>query len=159
MTRSAAIATLALLVLLGRPAAFGQERWLTYRNERFGVAADYPDVFAIRDEPPANGDGQRFRTRDGRAELAISGAYNVLNETPRRMMESWREAGTTYTLAVADARSFTLSGTRDGRISYIRCRLSDREHGTFGCLDLKYPRSEARSWDAAVERMARSLRF
>lgn len=151
-----AVAILAPLLAAGAAPA---EEWRTYRNPRFGVAVDYPDSFSVLDRPPENGDGQVFRTPDGRASLTVSGQYNVLGETPREMMESRQEPGTRYTVAQAGPRDYTLSGAKAGRISYVRCRLSDRDRDTVGCFEIAYPAEDARSWDAAVGRLARSLRF
>src|SRR5262245_19108145 len=68
---------------LASAVAAAEERWSTYGNARFGVFADYPSsLFTVEDAPPESGDGQRFRTADGRAELAIYGSYIIGNETP-----------------------------------------------------------------------------
>ena len=71
--------------------AFAQA-WLTYANDRFGATIDYPPVFSVRAEPPANGDGQRFLTADRTASLAAFGVYNVSHAPPRQKHESRREA-------------------------------------------------------------------
>lgn len=74
-----------LLSALGAAAlAFAEDGpWATYRNARYGTTAEYPaHLFAVRDVPPANGDGQGFRTEDGRATLLIYGARNAENDTP-----------------------------------------------------------------------------
>lgn len=151
---------LALLALLGCSAALGEdERWTTYRNDRFGTTVDYPDTFVLLDPPPANGDGRTFRTRDRRGTLRVFGRYNVPVETPRAMMESRREDGAVYTVQSADASSFTLSFVKGGQITYARCRLSPQASEVVGCAELEYPEADVRRWDGIVGRLARSLRF
>lgn len=161
MTMTGRSILLALLAVLGcSPAALGEdERWTTYRNDRFGTTVDYPDLFALLDRPPDNGDGQVFRTRDRRATLTVFGRYNVLGETPREMMEGRREAGAVYTVQNADASGYTLSFAHAGQIVYARCRLSPRDPEIVGCAELDYPEADARRWDGIVGRLARSLRF
>lgn len=134
------------------------EAWRTYVNDRFGATASYPERFSVRDEPPANGDGQRFRTADSRATLAVFGFIDGLEETPKQIMESRRNADVTYTLADARAASFTLSGRRGDRITYQRCLRSTRDKSIFVCIDLDYPASELAAYDPIVKRIAGSLR-
>lgn len=131
----------------------------TYVNERFGVAVDYPDILEVRDPPPANGDGQTFWTRDGRARLSVFGFLNADRETPRQLMEARRQPGTDYSYAQAARGWFVLSGTRRGRISYLRCLIGGKGADVVGCLDLEYPAAEAAAWHTAIGRMSRSLRL
>ena len=119
---------------------------------------DYPPVFSVRAEPPANSDGQRFFTADRRATLAVFGFYNVLNETARQMLDARRDAGTSYSYAAATADSFALSGTKAGRISYLRCIRSRFAREVVQCAELEYPEAEASRWSGIVTRVSRSLR-
>ena len=78
--RSACNLALALIVgfCAWSTAAAAQEHWATYTNPRFGTTTDYPsDLFTVQDPPAENGDGQTFRTADGRAELSIYGTNNL----------------------------------------------------------------------------------
>lgn len=136
--------------------ALARAGWLTYANERFGTTADYPDIFSRRNRPPENGDGQGFRTEDGRAELRVYGSFNVENQTPRELMIANREPGVAYSYAAATARGFAQSGTRGSRIVYQRCALSD---DILGCVVLTYPQDEKAEWDVIVTRVSGSLRF
>ena len=54
-------------------AMAAEASWRTYLNPRFGVAVDYPPIFTRKDPPPANGDGQTFRTQRGEAVLKVFG--------------------------------------------------------------------------------------
>lgn len=139
------------------PAAVA-DGWSTYANARFGAVVDYPDRFSVRDAPPENGDGQRFFTRDRRAQMAVYGSYKVDGETMRELMDSARQAGVAYTFADVRPDSYALSGTRGARILYQRCIRSRHERGIVNCVDLEYPAAEAGAWDAIVTRISRSLR-
>lgn len=155
MRRTRLVILPAALAAAMATAALAQA-WLTYANDRFGATVDYPPIFSVRAEPPANGDGQRFLTRDETASLAVYGFFNVLKETPRQMLESRREAGVAYTYTAAERDSFVLSGTRGDRILYERCVRAGSD--IVNCVDVEYPRAEVRQWDAIVTRISRSLR-
>jgi hypothetical protein len=58
-------------LIVASSATRAQSDWNTYANPRFGVAADYPSIFSVRDPEPENGDGQSFHTPQGDAELKI----------------------------------------------------------------------------------------
>ena len=100
-----------------------QGRWATYSNPRFGTTADYPaDLFAVQDPPPENGDGATFRTADGRAQLAIYGAYNVDSDTPASYVAKYEELkSATYQRVTAGF--YAVSGTNGADIYYDRCNF------------------------------------
>ncbi|TDR88247.1 hypothetical protein [Enterovirga rhinocerotis] len=148
----------AALLPLCTPLPARAEAWQRYVNERFGAAVEYPERFSVQLEPPANGDGQRFRTADGRAELAVFGFYNALEETPKAMTTSRRRDGMAYSYVAATADSFVLSGRKEGRIGYERCLRSRQDRTIFVCFDITYPDAEAGAYDPIVSRISRSLR-
>lgn len=147
---------LAALVVASQAAA--AEAWRTYANPRFGATVDYPALFAIEDEPPANGDGQRFFTSDRRARLAVYGFNNASGSTPAQIMASSRKDGVAYSYADGRPDSYVLSGTRGDRIVYERCLRSRVDRTIFNCVDLEYPAAEQPAWGPIVTRISRSLR-
>lgn len=153
MTR---ILIVALAMCVAAPVT--AQAWLTYANDRFGAAVDYPPEFSVADAPPENSDGQRFFTADRRASLAVYGFFDVEHAGMTTLREQYREPGTTYSYAVANATGFVLSGTRGDRIVYLRCIRSSVSADIFNCADLAYPAAEARHWDPIVTRISRSLR-
>jgi hypothetical protein len=150
----------AALTLAAATTATAKERWETYANPRFGTSADYPaDLFTQLDAPPDNGDGQRFHTADGSAELAIYGAWNADNDTPKSYVENYVEedgAGISYR-QITD-RFFVVSGTKDGKIFYQRCNFLTQPDAVVHCFEISYPEQEKEKWDAIVARVSRSLR-
>ena len=148
----------ALLAILATLPAAAEEVWKTYVNDRFGTVVEYPDIFADLDRPPDNSDGQTFRTGDRSARLAAYGFYNVEEETMRQLMLRQKQDGVSYSYSAATRGAFTLSGTRAGRVFYTRCIVSAQSSDTVNCVELEYPESEVRRWDAIVARVSRSLR-
>jgi hypothetical protein len=152
-----ACAAAAILLVAG--SAWAQDfdtGWRTYVNARFGVASDYPDVFSVRDAEPANGDGQTFRTADGEAKLTIYGSYNVDKLSAGELMQAYKTAGVDYSYSQSARNWFVLSGTKAGRIGYLRCNLARSD--VVGCFDIEYPSADSAKWAPVVERLGRSLR-
>lgn len=152
--------TLAILALAFTCAAMAKERWTTYSNPRFGTSAEYPaDLFSVLDAPPENGDGQRFHTADGRAELAIYGAWNANEDTPKSYVETIVDvAGAGVTYKQITDHFFVASGTKDGKIFYERCNFLTRPDAVMHCFHISYPAHEKTEWDKIVSRLSRSLR-
>jgi len=155
---------LVLMSLLGvwglSTAAQTKERWATYSNPRFGTTADYPaSLFTRYAPPPENGDGQTFRTADGRAQLSIYGAYNVGHDTPQSYLDKYLDIqGTVVALKRATARYYVVSGTRGDKIFYERCNFPPRHEDVVDCLTITYPAADKTAWDAVVARVSQSLR-
>ena len=81
-----------ILAIAGMVAVNAQAQdsnWRTYVNERFGSKIEYPANIFSPEPPPDNGDGRRFKSRDG-AEFTISGGYNVIPETLQSLETSLR---------------------------------------------------------------------
>ncbi|MBL6854137.1 MAG: hypothetical protein ISS15_10870 [Alphaproteobacteria bacterium] len=121
----------------------------SYTNDRFGYTLTYPDnTFAPQPEAE-NGDGRHFTALHGRADLAVWGGYNALNQSPSDI------AGETAANCTSDAAPYRLVKptvvvvsclTRDGvvyRKTYIR-------GDTLTSFQLTYPASEKARWDAMI---------
>jgi hypothetical protein len=152
----------AIAFSIGACASIGfaaaQERWATYTNARFGTTADYPaDIFDVRERPPENGDGQSFRRKDDRARLSIYGHYNVEADTSKSYLEKYvNQQGVSYRRVTA--RSYIISGTREGDIFYERCNFPENRDGIINCVSVNYPAQEKTAWDPIITRLSKSLR-
>jgi hypothetical protein len=113
----------------------------------------------VLDPPPENGDGQGFRTSDGRAQLSIYGAWNVERVTPETYVDNYADlAGASVTYKRVTHRFYVISGTREGKIFYDRCNFSPDPGGIIDCLSISYPEQEKTEWNPIVSRLSRSLR-
>jgi hypothetical protein len=129
----------------------------TYVNERFGTSATFPDeIFVDQQEPPANGDGLRWLAKDG-ASVAIYGAYNVLDDTPKTLVESGSALpGRTVTYAKTGRNWAVLSGFEDGAIFYERRVISPT--GIVHGVEITYPKELKAKYDPLAGKIAASLR-
>lgn len=146
------------IALCAAASAAAQDRWTTYANPRFGTTIDFPtDLFPQRDPPPENGDGQAFRSRDGRARLAVWGSYNASSDTPESYLQGIAKSeGATYRRVTASY--FVVSGLRDGDIYYQRCNFAARPDDTIHCFEATYPAADKAAMDAIMPRLSQSLR-
>lgn len=154
------IVTAILLACAFSNVGAANERWATYANPRFGTTADYPaGLFTVLDPPPENGDGQGFRTADGRAKLSIYGAWNVQRDTPQTYVTNYVDmTGASVTYKRVTDRFYVISGKREGNIFYDRCNFSTDPEGIINCFSINYPEHEKAAWERIVSRLSSSLR-
>jgi hypothetical protein len=153
---AALVLALSWLPMVAQPA--GAPRWITYGNGH-GTMVDLPaNVFTIVGGAPPVGNGRRFRTADGRADLSVYTLRNEERETPRSYLE--RHLKSEFSNLDYDRVSdefFAVSGIVRGKTFYSRCNF-EGPRGTMHCLYLNYPAAETHAWDGLVTRMSRSLR-
>lgn len=147
------VVTLAVALAIGPVAA----KPFTYVNERFGTSATFPDeIFVDQQEPPANGDGLRWLSRDG-ASVAIYGSYNVLDDTPKTLVERGGALpGRTVTYTKTGRNWAVLSGFEDGAVFYERLVISPT--GIVHGVEITYPKDLKARYDPLVGAIAGSLR-
>jgi hypothetical protein len=134
--------------------------WSRFNAPALGMSVDYPaNVFAVRDGAAEQGEGQRFRTSDGRARLSVYALENVEHNTPAMYLKKHlRLQRGALAYRRVSRRFFAISGVHEGRIYYSRCNFSPDPKARMHCIYIVYPQREARSWDRIVTRISRSLR-
>lgn len=104
----------------------------TYVNERFGFSIAYPANYLIPQRPlPTNGDGCRFLSRDGRAEMIVYGHYNALDQTLDEIAQGEQKPGRTITYRVIKGKWFVLSGYEGKKVFYQKTVQRDDVIQTF----------------------------
>lgn len=149
--------------------AQNQPNYQSYHNARFAYSIAYPaDVFAPQGESD-NGDGQRFLSKDGRAELIVYGGYAV-DDKQDTLQKRFREASAsrsdeqpprvvTYKLIKGDW--FVVSGRAGGRIFYqktILKKTAGDSPGVFKTLRIEYDESQNRDYGTIVARIVASFK-
>jgi hypothetical protein len=132
--------------------------WTTYADG-YGTIVDFPaSVFTQAEGAPPVGNGRRFRTADGRAEVSVYTLPNAEHETPRSYLSRHLKSDFSHLDydRVGD-RFFAVSGIVRGKTFYGRCNFEGRR-GAMHCLYLAYPAAQTHAWDALVTRMSLSLR-
>ncbi|HKR02135.1 MAG TPA: hypothetical protein VJT09_15760 [Pyrinomonadaceae bacterium] len=126
--------------------------YLTYQNARYGYTVEYPAGILVPQGEADNGDGQKFLSRDGRAELLAYGS----NRLDRTLQDEYRSAQenreVTYKLIRRDM--FVVSGRAGGKIFYQKTLLRGDVFKTF---IIEYDESERARFDQITTRIARTF--
>jgi hypothetical protein len=156
---TAILAALTVFVL-GLSAAAPQHTYRTYHNARFDFSISYPaDVLNPQGESE-NHDGQKFRSRDGRAEMLVYGSHNALNQTLRQLYSEEANPSADHphrnvSYKTLEGNWFVVSGIEDGKVFYQKTILS---RGIFKTFRIEYDESEKGLYDLVTARMVRSFR-
>jgi hypothetical protein len=96
------------------------DEWRTYRNERYGTAIDYPDIFKAGPRPD-NNDGLAFTSADG-AAFSVFASLNAQDfdlAGYKDFIVKNLEAGEVITYQAQGKDWFVISGT-----SGMSCRMA-----------------------------------
>lgn len=156
------VALLAFLVpvVLGTPIASAAkytpapgERWVTYKNERFGYSFYYPTALFDAGQLPENGGGQTFNSKDGRAKIVVFGTLNTENYTPAQYRKVILDEFGGYDrmdYSPTGQTWFVLSGFRGENIYYQKVMFSCSGK-IINALSVTFPTAEKPSYERLVE--------
>jgi len=141
-------------------AAPSDPDWREFVVPDFGTRVEYPaGIFSVSDGKSEVGTGERLSTEDQRASLTIYARVNEAGETPASYLrKNLRMPNSVIQYRRVTPSFFAISTERQGMIYYSRCNFNALRRAAIHCLDLVYPRSEKRAWDAIVTRISLSLR-
>jgi hypothetical protein len=133
------------------------EDWRTLAVPQLGTRVQYPSgIFSVPEGKPEKGVGERLSTDDGRAILAVYSRANESSDTPASYLTHYlRTPRAQLGYQRVTPSFFAISAVKDDTIYYSRCNFS---LSAIHCVDLVYPASEKRAWDAIVTRISLSLR-
>ena len=148
-------ASILLAILVLSAFAFGQTKYKTYNNARFGYSISYPSDLLTPQGEADNGDGQVF-SGDG-AEMRVYGSNSLLNETLRKEYNALlEEKGGSVTYKVFKNTFFVISGKENGRIFYQKT-MEDSD-GAFITFMIEYDESKRRTYDAVVTKIVKTFK-
>lgn len=145
-----------------------EEKYKTYRNSRYSFCAEYPSTFLFPQTPPENGDGLRFKSKDGSCTMVASGIHlledelvgktkkQLLREAYQDLLEEKsfynREVEFTYQRLGSDF--FVLSGYVEGNIFYFKRYL---RANVFKGLYVEYPPAEKERFDGIISHITQTF--
>ena len=158
--RITAVLMVLVILALAFPVGAAQHTYRTYHNARFDYSISYPADVLIPQGESENHDGQKFRSRDGRAEMLVYGSYNALNQTlGQRYTEETNLSADhphrTVSYKTLKGFWFVVSGIEDGRVFYQKTILSK---GIFKTFHIEYNNGEKDLYDSLTTQMVRSFR-
>ena len=127
-------------LLLTLTSARADESYRTYQNARFGYSIVYPSGMLIPQPEADNGDGRKFRSRDGRI---------TLTQEFEHARAAWKTDGARVTLSKLGSQFFALSGFIDDHIFYEKTVFYG---DTFCTMIWEYPQSDRQRLDGPVTR-------
>lgn len=141
-------------------SVLAQDDYQTYSNARFDYSIAYPANLLVPQGEAANGDGQVFLAKVGRAELRVWGINNALNEKLKDVYERELTPGTDHPKRVTTYKAlhsswFVVSGREDSRIFYQKTMLKGDVFKTFR---IEYDQAQRAVFDPVVKRIERSFR-
>jgi hypothetical protein len=156
---TAILMTLTLFAF-GLSARAAQHSYHTYHNARFDFSISYPADVLIPQGEPENHDGQKFRSRDGRAEMLVYGSHNALNQTLRQLYSeetnpSADHPDRTVSYKTFKGNWFVVSGIEGGKVFYQKTMLTK---GIFKTFRIEYDESQKDLYDSLTTQMVRSFR-
>ncbi|RAX43110.1 hypothetical protein [Rhizobium tropici] len=151
------LARLIALLLLSPASAFAAD-WRSYDNAGLGYAIELPPEFHLA-TPSGDTDRLALSPADRSATLLVFSTMiangDFASEANGRMALA-REDGWKISYSKSNSRGISFSGTRQGRIVYVRgvalC------NGAAAFFQMDYSKTDMQRYDAIVMRLVRSLR-
>jgi hypothetical protein len=162
--RLCAFIYLMALMIVAPEAASAQQSdgagWRTYADPKLGTSVQYPaGIFSVEGGAEQRQPGRLFETPDGRAKLSVYTMPNDHRDSPASFLKTpLRVNSGVFDYRRVTSRFFVLSGVREGMVFYSRCNFSRNPPHRIGCIYLRYPEEETKSWDRIVTRISLSLR-
>jgi hypothetical protein len=129
--------------------------WQTYTNVRFAYSLCYPDDLLAAQGESENGDGQKFLSKDGKAQLLAYGSYNVLDQRLDDLYtadtKSAEAEGLRVSYKLRKPDFFVFSGSGSGKVRYQKTALVG---DTFKTFRLDYPEAAKADYDPVAEKMS-----
>lgn len=149
----------AILFVAAASAQAPRHHYENYFNHRFEYSISYPSDLLHPQGEAANGDGQKFLSRDGRAVMLVYGQENIHSQTlPQFYREESRSKAhpnRVVTYKALRGSWFVFSGSESGRIFYQKTLLRNGEFLTFS---IEYDASQKSIYDPITATIARSFR-
>jgi hypothetical protein len=158
-SKSRKVILAALIFGVGFPSLAAQHTYRTYHNARFDFSIAYPADVLVPQGEPASHDGQKFRSRDGRAEMLVYGSYNALNQTLRQLYAEETSLTPDHPYRTVFYKTlkgnwFVVSGIEEGRVFYQKTMLAK---GIFKTFRIEYDESQKDLYDSLTTQMVRSF--
>ena len=150
------------MILAFSAFAYGQTKYKSYSNARFGYSISYPaDYLSPQKLEDVSNSGEIFLSKDKSAEMRVWGEYNAQYRTlEQQYQEDLKNYGEGVTYKVLLKNGYVISGIKDDKIFYqktLRRRL--KEIDVFYTFTIEYKKSERKKFDTIAQQIAKSFRF
>ena len=125
-----------------------------YINGRYGFSIDYPNQFDIG-VPPANGDGLRFISKDGKSVLIAAGTNNAMDENAEDLYNEQLSRIKVISYKFFKDNWFVLSWVEDGTVNYTRVIVGT---GSINCFWFTCPENQLDQYYDIIENVSKSFK-
>ena len=143
------------LLLHGLALSAQAQQTETYLNQRFGFSVAYPKDLLQPQGESQNGDGQKFKAKQGKGELSVWSSHNALDQTIQEAFQSYSKPPFQPTYKIIKPTWYLFSGLDRGNVIYQKGIL---QGGIFTTILFEYPTSEKPTWDPLISKIVNSLR-
>lgn len=150
-------ATLVVFSLASICVAQQTIQYKIYRNARFDYTISYPSRLLAPQGESTNGDGQKFASKDGRAELIVYGSNNALDQTLEQAFNEAKSASGNRVVTYQTMKQdwFVVSGSEGGKIFYQKTFL---RAGVFKTMRIEYDEQIKTMYDAITTKVSLSFK-
>ncbi len=137
------------------------DNYATYSNHRFGYSISYPRSLLYPQGESANGDGQKFTSRDASVSLTVYGTNNINSDSIDEIFldESRGAIGDrpnrVVTYKTKKGNWFVVSGVESGRIFYQKTIVYPEATKT---MILEYPDAQKAKYDPIIKKITASFK-
>jgi len=136
-----------------KPRPKPEDRWITYKNARFGYRFYYPSALFEPGKLPENGGGQTFTSVDGRAKIVVFATLNSENFSPAQYRKIILKDFGGYDrmdYSPSGQSWFVLSGFRGENIYYQKVMFSCGNR-VINALSITFPTAEKPHYEELIE--------
>ncbi len=152
-----------VLALLLLPAAAPDAGWKRYDNGRYGYSVCYPAEVLRPQGEAGDGDGQAFKSRDGKVTVLAFGEYEQPGEKGQsafqaklaEALDGAKERHFALAYKVVKPHLFVLSGASPTGTVWYRKTIEVQDRAI--TLDFEYPQSAKAQMDPLVAKMSDCL--
>lgn len=151
--------SLGVALLPLRTTLAKEQNFKIYHNGRFDYSISYPADILLPQGEAENGDGQKFISKDGKAELIVYGSNNALDQSlkdtyQKAISGSGGSKDRKVTYKKLGDHWFVVSGTDKGKIFYRKTFLKNDAFQTF---EITYDQNQKASFDKITEKISKSF--
>jgi hypothetical protein len=145
---------------------YSQKKINSYGNQRFGYSFDYPADLLTRQPESENGDGAIFLNSKNKERLRCWGKWNQdtegntidLQQRYNLDVKGFKEDKASISYKKITASYYVISGKEPNGTVFYQKVIPKMEEGAFAYLLIRYPVSEAKTWDGQIKKITGSLK-
>lgn len=128
-----------------------------YHNARFNYSITYPSQLLFEQGESENGDGQKFLSKNKKAQLTVWGSHfpEHIDDNYSQTIQQYQKTGR-VTYSLLKKNTFSISGTQENDIFYQKTVYQNEKNVNFV---FTYPKNEKTFWNNIAAKLHNSLKI